>query len=469
MKRMLMVLSAGALAAFALGCEPQAQRAPVWTNPLPPAEASLPADPNDPGYVLARMEFGRMAMLLGAYDRAEPRLKEAFDQFEVEHENVAAAMSSERYKYYKGETYERAMLCTYLGILAYLDGNYNDSRILLTRALTADRAAVVNEKTPAEVGEDFGLAYYWLGRTYAKLGDAGNSAIAFRKATTPTPRKESDAQREQRDDAKAAEKFQKDSAEGEAWTYQTFTDPKKPELAVEGIVNLAEAATDLESAPACLPDAAKESPVLRAAETAGEFFAPAFQDSCNLVLTVEVGRCPYKYLGGISGEKTEFGRSLILPHAVRVYVDGHYAAPAMGVLDLWQQAATQDRIAEKEAAQTTKAVLREVLSYAPYAGSAASHWDVSGDVRHWTMLPGRIYIFAAQVAPGPHTVRLEMYDAGGRALPRWTTTYYGLAAPERGEACIFLEPRYDGDNRLPAEDVQKAIGAGANPAAACMY
>jgi len=456
------LLAVGALF-VAAGCEPQAQRTtPAWVNPLDLMEPNLPADPKDKDYILARMEFGRQAILLGSYTRARPRLREAFDQLEVEHENVGAALSSERLKYYKGETYERAMLCYHAALAEYLAGNYNEARILLSRALLADKGAVVNKSTPAEVGEDFGLAFYWAGKTYAKLGDMDNSAIAFRKATTRTPRK--DAERESKEDAKAANEMLKKRTEGEAWVYKTFHNPEKPDLYIEPIVNLAESEGTLADAPAVLEGAAPASPVRRSADKAEKFFTPAFQTATNLVLTIDVGRCPYKYLGGISGEKTEFGRSPVCPRAVRVYIDGHYAGPAFQVLDLWDQAATQDRIGEKEAAQATKAILREMLSYAPYAGSAASHWDVSGDVRHWTTLPGKVFVFAADVAPGPHTVRLEMYDINGVRLPRWTNTYYGIGVPETGEACDFLAPWFDGDNRIGPEDVRKAIAGGAQPA-----
>jgi len=459
------LLAAAGAILLAAGCEPQAQRTtPAWVNPLDLMESSLPADPKDSNYVLARMEFGRQAILLGSYTRARPRLREAFDQLEVEHENVGAALSSERLKYYKGETFERAMLCTYSALAEYLAGNYNEARILLSRALLADKGAVVEKSTPPEVGEDFGLAFYWIGKTYAKLGDMDNSAIAFRKATTRTPRKGKDAERESKEDAKTAGEMLKKRTEGEAWVYKTFHNPEKPDLYIEPIVNLAEAEGTPAGAPAVLQGAAPASPVRRSVDKPEEFFTPAFQTATNLVLTVDLGRCPYKYLGGISGEKTEFGRSPVWPRAVRVYIDGHYAGPAFQVLDLWDQAATQDRIGEKEAAQATKAILREVLSYTPYVGSAAGHWDISGDIRHWTTLPGKVFVFAADVAPGPHTVRLEMYDINGSRLPRWTNTYYGIGVPKTGEAYVSLAPWFDGDNRLGPEDVRKAMNAGANPA-----
>ncbi|HUU92627.1 MAG TPA: hypothetical protein VM238_15620 [Phycisphaerae bacterium] len=446
------------------GCQPQRAPPAGWSNPLDPMEARLPQDPNDTNYVLGRMEFGRWAIVYGCPLRAKPRLMEAFEQLEAERDNVGAALSSERLKYYKGETYERAMLGVYLGMIEYQAGRYNEARILLTRALDFDRGAVVKDTTPPEVGEDFGLAYYWLGKTYVKLGDEGNANVAFRKVTMPTPRKEKDAAREREGDCQGAAKWLQQRSEGETWVWQTFHDAaNKPDLYVEGAVNLTDPPPSLADAPAALPDAAPKSPVLRTTEKPDEFFTPAYQADANLVLTVELGRGPFKYLGGLHGERTEFGRPCIRPHHVRVYLDGHYAGPAFQTLDLWDQAATQDRIDEKDAAQTTKGVLKEILSHVPYASMASGQWDVTGDMRHWTSLPGRVCVFAAKVAPGPHTIRLLSYDINDNLLTRWTSTWYGVAAPETGEAGVLLQPTFDRDNTLPPELVEKAMATGSQP------
>jgi len=183
------------------------------------------------------------------------------------------------------------------------------------------------------------------------------------------------------------------------------------------------------------------------------------------VLQVEVGRAPYKYLAGMNMERTEFGRTPVAPRTIRVYVDGHYAGQAFEVLDLWDQAATQDRIAEKDAAQAGKSILKTILDNTPYVGNVSAYWNVSGDVRHWTTLPGKVFMFAARLAPGPHAVRLEMYDCQGSLLPRWTNTYYGVSVPQEGEACVGLRPQVEGDNRLPPALVEKAVRAGARPGA----
>jgi tetratricopeptide (TPR) repeat protein len=463
------LLAAGALVAAlwaAAGCEPTRTQT-GWVNPLDAMEAALPRDPKDNSYILRRMEFGRTALMLGCPLRAKPHLLEAFEQLGAERDNTAAALTTEQLKFYKGETYERAMLAAYLGLLEYQAGDYNTARILLMRALSADRAAVVKDTTPSSYGEDFGFAFYWIGRTFARLNDADQCAIALRKAAAPVARKDTDVRRELSLDQKMARDWEKKNLEGEQWAFQTFTDPKKAELRMEGIVNLAEVRGTVADSQPALPGAAPENPVLRSTDNRAEFFTPAYQGQANTVLNIEVGRCPFKYLGGISGERTEFGRLAVPPRTVRVYVDGHDAGQAFEVLDLWDQAATQDRIFEKDAAQFGKALMREVLRQA--VGSPADLWKVEGDVRHWTTLPGKVFVFAAALKPGVHTVRLEMYDVNGALLPRWTNTYYGLPVPQGGETCLLLKPFAEGDNQLPPDLVRKAVQAGAKPYYECTY
>jgi len=459
--RFLICLSLVAAIAFGPGCEPKRDKT-AWVNPLDAMEPRLAKDPKDHNYILQRMEFGRTAMVLGSDLRAKPRLMEAFEQLGAERDNVAAALTTEQLKFYKGETYERAMLATYLGLLEYRAGEYNNARILLSRALSADRAAVVNEKTPSSYGEDFGLAYFWIGRAFSKLGDADQCAIALRKAAAKTDRPR-EGPKELAADQKWAADWEKKFVEGEKWSFQTFSDPKEKDRFIDGIVDLSQVRGTVGAAPASLPGAAKASPVLKTTDKREEFFTPAYQNDANTVLQIEVGRPPLKYLGGIDGERTEYGRPFIQPRTVGVYVDGHYAGQAFEVLDLWDQASTQDRIFEKDAAQFAKGLMKVVARQA--IGSAANVWNVKGDIRFWTTLPGKVFVYAGKLAPGPHTVRLEMYDVAGNLLPRWTNTFYGLSTPKEGEAFVSLLPHADGDNRLPPDLAEKAVKAGAKPAA----
>jgi len=453
----LLLAAGAAVSATLAGCAPPPPKVTGWRNPLDAMEKTIVADENDRNYVLTRMEFSRLAVRMGCPLRAAPRLKEAFDQLEVDKENVGAAVSSEKYKFYKGETYERAMLCWYLGWCEYLRGDNNNARILFTRALSEDRKAVVSKDTPEIYGDDFALAYYWLGRAYQKLGQRDNARIAFKKATVHTPLKNADKALAK--DRKDAAKAETRRSKGERWCYETFHNAEKPDRFVGEAVNLAEVTGSAEGAPQALPEATPESPVLESAKSAGEFFTPDYQKDTNFVLTIELGRCPFKYLAGYHQERTEIGRATVRPYRVRVYVDGHHAGEAFRVLDLWEQASTQDRIIEKEAAQIGKAIAKEVL--VQLVGSVASYWDVSGDIRHWASLPGRVFVHAGRIAPGRHTVQLRMYDINGKLLPRWNNAYSGLTVLPDAETAVLLNARYDGDNVLRPDQAVKARQAGA--------
>lgn len=448
-----MLLLCVALAAF--GCVGCASRpAEVrWTNPLAPLAQAMPADPDDQNYSLTRMEYGRAAVMLGSPGLADPVMMEAFEQLEADKENTAAALSSERYKFYKGESYERAMLCWYLGFIRYSRGEYNDARILFTRALNEDKKAVVKDDTPAEVGEDFSLAYFWLGRAYDKLGQPDNARIALKRSTIPTPRGK-DGSREVEADRKEARKALKTRVDGETWTYETFAQ------VAPGIENLAPMCrTTLEQADSVSNSAS--GPIQASAASAEEFFSPGFQRQANLLLNIELGACPFKMLVGANNERVEIVRARVRPHTVKVFVDGQPAGEAYQVLDMWDQATTQDRILEKEVAQIGKSIAKEVLKQV--VGNVANAWDVSGDGRYWTRLPGRVFVHASRVSPGLHTVTLRMYDINGNLLPRWTSTFPGLKVDTDGESVVLLNPHYDLDNTLPPDKAALAMKKGAMP------
>ncbi|MEW6249239.1 MAG: tetratricopeptide repeat protein [Planctomycetota bacterium] len=439
------------------GCAAPPPAAP--RNVLDALEGTLPRDPEHRDYVLARMEFARAALRLGSYARAEPKLREAREQFDVERANTGAALGSEARKYYKGETYERAMLWWYSGYVFYHLGNYEDAERSFRRAVDADRGAVVKKDTPEVYGDDFALAYFWLGKTYARLGRTDQCAIAFRKAAVETPRKQ--RERELKQDHQAAQRLAKRRADGERWANATFRDPARPKTYLAAAVDPSTAAPPADGAP--LACAAPDNPVETAVGERAQLFDAEFQRAANVTAIIELGACPYKELAGMQNERTEIRRPFILPEQVAVYVDGHFAGAAHRLLDLWDQASTQDRIAEKDVAQATKMVAKEVLRRTPYIGFLFGMWDVSGDVRHWTSLPGRVYVFTGRLKPGVHTLRFELRDIAGAPLPRWTNTYYGLRVPESGETCVLLEPRPEADNLLSDEQVKLAVAAGARP------
>ncbi len=89
-------------------------------------------DKHDKDYVMWSMEYASLCLMGGNYDAARDELLRCYDDIQKRQDTdaeTAAALSNEAMKVFKGEPFERAMLCTYLGILFYLDGDYNNARI----------------------------------------------------------------------------------------------------------------------------------------------------------------------------------------------------------------------------------------------------------------------------------------------------------------------------------------------------
>ncbi|HNX26933.1 MAG TPA: hypothetical protein PKK48_05950 [Phycisphaerae bacterium] len=444
-----------AAAGFIVGCEPE--KIDAYRNPLDVMEKKLPASAGKSDYILARMEYGQSAMDLGCYLRAEPALEEARQQFSADKSNIAATVSSEKHKFYKGETYERACLCNYLGYIKYLNGDFNNARIYFSNAVNEDRKAVGENGNPL-YGDDFSLSYYWLGRAYMKLGDGDNAAIAMKKAARESVREQADLDNEKKDDQNFFEKKYKKMLDGEEWCWKTFNNPEKPELVVKDMINLTKVSQNISQADVVQKNAAAKSPLRTAAKTRDEFFTTDFQNKANLIMTIEVGNPPYKTLAGAKNELTQINKLHIQPFYAYVYVDGHPLGKAFRVLELWDQATTQSRVGAKDAAQVTKAVLMTVAEQL-----IGTSWDVSGDVRYWHSLPGRVFISAVDAEPGIHTVQIDFYDINGKFLPRWTNVYPGVKVTDKKETLMLLRPTFDGNNSITPIEYANARKAGANP------
>ena len=397
-------------------------------------------------YVMWSMNYSSICMMGGNYDEAKAELLKCFMDIEKRQDTdkeKAAAASNESLKIFKGEPFERAMVCTYLGMLHYLEGDYNNARIFCARA---DMADATTEEDMKGYRHDFRLAHYWLGRTYLKMGDEGNARVAFGKAGRRIARKAED--RELKNIRSSQKKARLKRMRLEKECFKLATQQGKDKKPVAGVVDMSASLTVGELPDRLegeVPESSPTSPIILGTDDREQFLAPDFQKQANLILVIETGRGPIKYL---VGENQCMDRIIRCPYEERgvlVYLNGHKAGKAFQLLDAFHQADTRG-MSEKDRLQLTKGIAQSILSRMPYIGNVAAYWNVQADHRYWHLMPGEVHVFAAKVKPGIYTIGLRCFDSNGCVLPRYHLTRYYMPVKAGMENIYFLHTKCEADN-----------------------
>lgn len=394
---------------------------------------------HDQNYVMWTLDYASCCMLSGNYDEAGNAFMAARDDIQKRQDKnreTLAALGRENIKLFKGEPFERAMLNCYVGLLRYFDGDYNNARIFFNQA---NKENATKGDNMSGFRDDFGLAHYWLGRSYLKLDQPDNARVAFHKAAQQWPHKGQD--REQSNLKKGHDRQRKERCKVEKKVFKTATTDKTK---VDGVVDVSSSCTAGEECSQMAEWTDTDlSPVENCAATAQEFFSVDYQQQVNLILVVESGAAPFKYAD-------DYGDHIDpSPYDVRgaiIYVDGHRAGNTFGVLDMYHQAATRGS-SEKDAGQVAKGVTKAILKQMPFGvGTVASYWQVQADDRFWHMLPGQVDLFAAKVKPGLHTICLQCVDANGYILPRYRMTCYYIPVHADQDNVYLVRTRPEADN-----------------------
>ncbi len=397
----------------------------------------------DKDFVMWAMDYSSLCMMGGNYNQAKTELLQCVADIENHQDTKKekqAALSDESAKIFKGEPFERAMLCTYLGLLHYMDRDYNNARIFCARADMADQTTADNK---AKYRNDFRLAHFWLGKSYLKMGQEDNARIAFVKACTMVPR--DNEQQELKATRRKQASGRKKRMRLETRSYRLATKGNKPVPDARDV----SASPDLTEMPAVLPgypvQGQPEQVVLRSASSRRQMCSSDFQKDVNLILVVETGLGPIKYLVG----ENQFGDAIMrAPYAERsvlVYLNGQHAGQAWQMLDMFHQADTRGTT-EKDQAQLAKGVAQSILRRLPYIGYLAAYWKVKADHRYWHLLPGEVYIYSAKVRPGLYNVTLDSFDSNGKLLPRMRQTRYCLPVRDGQENVYILHTLPEADN-----------------------
>lgn len=142
----------------------------------------------DRNIVLANLNYAGAAVEGGAYSSALDGLGAAAKLMEdVEYgaqRGQASMVLAHDMRVYKGEPYERALAYSYMGVIYFRRGDYENARAAFNLALLADRSSKGDNE---DYRDDFALAHYLIGKTYLKLGEADNAGISFGKVAKYMP------------------------------------------------------------------------------------------------------------------------------------------------------------------------------------------------------------------------------------------------------------------------------------------
>jgi tetratricopeptide (TPR) repeat protein len=144
--------------------------------------------PDDRNFVLADVHMAGATFVAGDYyDSLESLGRASKIMDDVEHgadRGAASVVLAADMRVYKGEPYERALAYTYMGLIYFRRGDWDNARSAFNLALLADRTSKGDNE---DYRDDFALAHYLIGRTYLKLGETDNAEISFNKVKKYMP------------------------------------------------------------------------------------------------------------------------------------------------------------------------------------------------------------------------------------------------------------------------------------------
>jgi tetratricopeptide (TPR) repeat protein len=376
-----------------------------------------PCAKEDNNYILPMLNRSILEYAIGDYDNAFHSLLDAKGIMDSMNQK-GFSLGAERSKIFKGESYEQAMACMYMGFMLYEKKDFQNARAMFSQALELDREIIPDPKrleslsksyasttkgaSPATLsdmyqayGNDNRLAYYMLARTYQKLGDEQNARISLANTGNWTQ----------------VPDFLKDISCGKGFRANVNNfDTQPPE---------------------------------HNAFTEPEEFA---QD--NTIILIQMGSAPEKKLGGFDGNKDMLNIQAYAPRKAEVYVDGRFLAEAYPLYNMMHQAACLSRTS-KDTSQTGKAIGKFFLTVLASAVSddlgkkVQNGWSVAADTRYWGTVPNEIHLVAAKLPDGRHTISVVFYDQAGNRLKHFEQVHYYVPVVKDEETFLMVRALRD--------------------------
>ena len=157
----------------------------------------------------------------------------------------------------------------------------------------------------------------------------------------------------------------------------------------------------------------------------------------NLTLLIQIGSGPARILKGADWQKTDYKPAAFLENSCDVYVDGRHAGQAKLLADAWRQVSTAG-ISDEQKLQGSKGSAKSILRFVPVVGILTVAWDVRGDIRSWSVLPGKILVWNGHLSEGEHSITLKFYDNEDYELKKYRQTWYYIPTRLNDETVITV-------------------------------
>jgi tetratricopeptide (TPR) repeat protein len=361
----------------------------------------------DKDYVLYLMNSAMASISAGDFAHAEGishACKLTIEKELSEGEVAGQVLVADERKTYVGHNYEKVLVSFLLGLSQYMQGDYESARIGFLEALETDTGS------KEEYEGDVAYVHYMLGKTFMRLGDWDDAAVAMRNADRYS------------DDMPYSILGQQEVAKADGRR------------------------SDAEDLGAQFLSSEKCASKIEA-------------DESNYVTVVLFnGLAPGREPDAIT---EAFATPKERPYPQRqahFYVDGELVGCSYVLTDMMQQAKTAGGMGEQIASKVAGKVARDAAvavadAIVPGLGclTRAAVGDDDADLRFWATAPGDVQVCEVPVGPGLHTLKIEFTDSKGTTLERYEQVWYYVAASSLTPRTIVVRSLNDIHNQYCPE------------------
>lgn len=375
------------------------------------------ADKPDENFVLNNARLGSVA--LADYDlvTAESAFLNAYEVINSTGVNsggrgAAAAIINEKMKVWKGEPFEKAMVNYYLGLVYYMQHDYENARAAFENSIFKLRdygEGKDKDDQYRKVESDFALGYLMLAKSFQRLGD------------DQAARKNFDRVIELRPKLRGLANYKRNLESNVLLVVDFGYGPRRVADGMDGAF-VGFGPKPEEAGPVPLPRVLVNGRQVTGPRTAHYDLPPV-----DLLELAQQKR--WQDIDTIRATKSILGTGLIAAGGYEAYRYGRHG---------------DSRDAYAAAGLLAAGLLLKASS--------------QGDVRTWEMLPRTSFVIPISLAPGKYDITVDFPESQGL-----TQTWRNLEVPERGEATYYVRmQRYNsGPYTWPPEPIARRRGEAA--------